>query len=81
MNQLNNLKLSFEKNFASLEREMAAYKKSWRQLKENAEAEMEEQIAAFKTNIKKDQAALNKTLSSTSNDLKSKTVNFTLELK
>jgi len=39
---LNNLKLSFEKNFASLEREMAAYKKSWRQLKENAEAEMEE---------------------------------------
>jgi uncharacterized protein YpuA (DUF1002 family) len=42
MNEQNNLKLSFEKNFSSLERELAAYKKSWRQIKENAEAEMEE---------------------------------------
>jgi hypothetical protein len=42
LNEQNNLKLSFEKSYASLERELAAYRKSWKIVKETAEAEMEE---------------------------------------
>lgn len=36
MNEQNNLKMSFEKNYSSLEREMAAYRKNWKAIKEGA---------------------------------------------
>ena len=42
MNQQGTLKMAFQHNYSTLEREMTAYKRSWKQTKENAEAEMEE---------------------------------------
>lgn len=39
---MNNVKLSFEKNYSSLERELAAFKKGWQIAREKAEAEIEE---------------------------------------
>lgn len=80
-NELDNAKLSFEKNFSSLERELAAFKKNWQIAKEMAESEMEESIASFKEECLKDNKGLTKLFSSASNEIKSKVGGLMQEIK
>lgn len=61
---MNNAKLSFEKNFSSLERELTALRKSWQAAKQAAETQIQEEIENFKGDLLKDQNALNKIFAS-----------------